>query len=1524
MGKNIKYVFAAFMAASLVLPGISSAQSVASLRMQIQILLQQVQQLQAQLATQQGTSSGSTGGGTGTGTAAAGSPCYVFSTDLTFGAMGAEVTELQTALQKDGEQVKITGVYDNQTAVAVTVFQQKYASTVLAPNGLTSGTGYTGAATRAQLNLLDGCSTSQTAAGTGTGHQYSATPGPTTVTNVWPWPVTVTSPAAGATLAPGENTTITWTTMPTNMETITLLQNGAAVATIGIPPGVSGGNSGITQAYPWTVPTNLSGSGFQIQVQASGLDNGTALSGAFNIGIAPPTQAPAPSPVQGTATSTPTAPATTTVAVNGGSLTAAQYGSASSFIAPGTTQAVIGQYMLSASMTEQVKITAVEVQAGSSYFQNFKVLLNGVPFGTTQGTVTNSSLYIFSGNPVTIPAGGSVSLRVVADIASSAAGSASPATNLVGAIGSGVTTGAAIVSNGIAGQSVAFGAAGQPGALSVSLDGSSPAASQLMMGSTRNALAAYRFTNTSNTEDVTVTDVQIMDTTGAGKASFSNVGLWNGNTLLGTAGSAQSVSGGYLYTFHFATPVAVPQANSVVLTLKADVPSFSSQGVTDNSTHVFQISQATALGASSNIAVAPALLSPTGNAMTVLRTTLVPRAATLGAVSNRTPSPVDNLATISFVANPAGAAQLSALTLTFSGSAVNSAFVNGVKLRDANNNDVTVADGASAAMGACSAQACAKTWTFANGANAFVISGGSSYTFVLLADDTLIPVLAGGVSPTVGVTIQSAGDIKYADGPDAAAVQNIPLPATMVPLNVTAVAFAPNTISATGGTSLPTASVSVTPQSITLGQSVTFSWSSTGATSCAGSRGGTYAASGSFVTTPPALPYTYGMTCTGPGGTSAPATMTVMASTVTPTPVPTPAPAITLSASPSTITQGQSVTLTWSSTNAASCSLNTGAPGFSGASGSQSVTPSVSGSITYTMTCTGAGGSASRSVTVNVNAPVSATPPPAPPTVTLSASPSTITAGQSVTLSWTSANAASCALTSGASGFSATAGSQSVTPPATPGSYPYTMQCTNASGVSSAPSSVTVTVNAVPVPAPTVNVSANPAAINQGQSATITWAATNATSCSMNPGGSSLAANGSQTVAPSSPGVVTYTMTCTGPGGSASGYANVTVNAVLQPTINISSHYSAINEGQSIVLSWSSTNASTCSTSGNNWNNTAVATSGSAVITPSGIGTYPSNVTYTMTCTGPGGSASSYATFVVLAPVPPVPTVTFSASPTTISLGQSVTLAWISTDTTGCSLYPAGVNVATSGVQSVTPTSAGTVSYTIACTGPDGNTSGYATVTVNAIPAPTVTLAAAQTSLSSGQSTTLTWTVSGSATSCSANFGGGSVSTTGGSASVTAPSAGSVVYTINCTGPGGTSAPASVTLTVNVGIPTVTLTANPSTIAQGQLVTFSWTIVGTVDSCAGSVSNVVPVNGVVPSTGSITFAPSVSGPWTLTCYYHTSSGVTTPTNTASVTVTITSPTGLKNSTQASQLADMLASMQALLNQISQSLGASGR
>ncbi len=87
---------------------------------------------------------------------------------------------------------------------------------------------------------------------------------------------------------------------------------------------------------------------------------------------------------------------------------------------------------------------------------------------------------------------------------------------------------------------------------------------------------------------------------------------------------------------------------------------------------------------------------------------------------------------------------------------------------------------------------------------------------------------------------------------------------------------------------------------------------------------------------------------------------------------------------------------------------------------------------------------------------------------------------------------------------------------------------------------------AAPPPAkPTVNLQASPTVIQRGDSVTLTWSSTNATSLNLSPGVGNVSAEGSQRVTPQS--TVTYTITANGPGGSADASASVTVNVPPPP-----------------------------------------------------------------------------------------------------------------------------------------------------------------------------------------------------------------------------------------------------------------------------------------------------------------------------------------------------------------------------------------
>jgi len=84
-------------------------------------------------------------------------PAFKFTSRLSKGSKGKEVTELQKCLAKfpdiypDGT---ISGYFGPKTAEAVSRFQEKYTEDILEPYGYTKGTGTVGKSTRAKLNEI--------------------------------------------------------------------------------------------------------------------------------------------------------------------------------------------------------------------------------------------------------------------------------------------------------------------------------------------------------------------------------------------------------------------------------------------------------------------------------------------------------------------------------------------------------------------------------------------------------------------------------------------------------------------------------------------------------------------------------------------------------------------------------------------------------------------------------------------------------------------------------------------------------------------------------------------------------------------------------------------------------------------------------------------------------------------------------------------------------------------------------------------------------------------------------------------------------------------------------------------------------------------------------------------------------------------------------------------------------------------------------------------------------------------------
>jgi probable HAF family extracellular repeat protein len=178
--------------------------------------------------------------------------------------------------------------------------------------------------------------------------------------------------------------------------------------------------------------------------------------------------------------------------------------------------------------------------------------------------------------------------------------------------------------------------------------------------------------------------------------------------------------------------------------------------------------------------------------------------------------------------------------------------------------------------------------------------------------------------------------------------------------------------------------------------------------------------------------------------------------------------AVTLATSAASTTVGKPVTLTWTLSPGTSCTKTGGssADGWTGttaASGSQTVAEAAAGTFSYGLTCTAGPQTGSSQTTVVVAWP--------PLTVTLTASPTTITAGSSTTLTWTSANAKSCTASGGgtddgwAGSTQPTSGSAMISEPVVLAStltLTYTLTCANTVSGQSTAASVKVVLNPPP------------------------------------------------------------------------------------------------------------------------------------------------------------------------------------------------------------------------------------------------------------------------------------------------------------------------------------------------------------------------------------------------------------------------------------------------------------------------------
>ena len=403
-----------------------------------------------------------------------------------------------------------------------------------------------------------------------------------------------------------------------------------------------------------------------------------------------------------------------------------------------------------------------------------------------------------------------------------------------------------------------------------------------------------------------------------------------------------------------------------------------------------------------------------------------------------------------------------------------------------------------------------------------------------------------------------------------------------------------------------------------------------------------------------------------------------------------PQTTISLVPAASAVAVGKTTTLRWTS-NADSC-VATGQwtgnfAGRQAQSGSQVVGPLSNRENQFTLTCTGPGGSASRTVVVR------ALPPPS---IKLQSSAIALVPGESLTLEWSAADAATCTASGSWTGNKALSGSESL-PNQTRGNKTFTLSCRGTGG--SAKETVRVSVAA----APAVTFTAAATAVLAGRSTSLRWRSTDATECTASGDWSGTKGrSGSEPIGPIVNDQYVYTLTCKGPTGEDT--ETVIVEKVDPPTLDLTLDKYGAKPGESVVLRWVSTDVQSCQASGA-WSG-AKAASGEETLSNF---TTKGKRTYNLSCKGGGGSIRDS---VVLEVTPP-PTISFSASPAEVAEGAASSLRWSAQDASGCvASGDWSGDRGRSGSASTGPLNKIENTFTLTCSGANGSSSSSVKVTV--------------------------------------------------------------------------------------------------------------------------------------------------------------------------------------------------------------------
>ena len=252
-------------------------------------------------------------------------------------------------------------------------------------------------------------------------------------------------------------------------------------------------------------------------------------------------------------------------------------------------------------------------------------------------------------------------------------------------------------------------------------------------------------------------------------------------------------------------------------------------------------------------------------------------------------------------------------------------------------------------------------------------------------------------------------------------------------------------------------------------------------------------------------------------------------------------------------------------------------------------------------------------------------------------------------------------------------------------------------------------------------------------------------------------------------------------------------NQSVPSVTSLTASPTTITAGASTTLSWTTTGATGITIAPGNYSSPSA--DGSMTVNPT------ATTTYTITATNSTGTTTK--TVVVTVAQPSQPTISsFTASPSSISVGAISTLSWSTSGASTITITPGTYSTTNaSGTTGVSP--AVTTTYVLTATNAAGSATASVTVSVPTAAVPTInSFSASPTSIVNGAVSTLSWSTSGAST-IAITPGSFTSASASGSTSVTPSS--TTTYTLTATNAAGsntsvatvTVSPASGALKIN-------------------------------------------------------------------------------------------------------------------------------